>query len=179
MEKIKVHLKPWPDPNLPAIEITGTVERRVDILSMEYYISGSLMDLEIPVPNNSPERRIALWEHTCLEFFIGEPGLSRYWEFNLSPSGDWNVFRFEKYRQGLYEEMAFGEFPFEAGQESHRDFYMNLEWDLKRIFDPGRALEIAVSTVIENKAGGETLWALTHPNSGPDFHHRKGFLLRL
>jgi len=179
MEKIKVHLKPWPDPNLPAIEITGTVERRVDILSMEYYISGSLMDLEIPVPNNSPERRIALWEHTCLEFFIGEPGLSRYWEFNLSPSGDWNVFRFEEYRQGLFEEMAFSELPLYVVQETSKNFLLKLEWDLERIFGPGKVLEMAVTAVIKTKSGRETMWALSHPGSSPDFHHRKGFLIRL
>jgi hypothetical protein len=179
MEKLKFQLQPWPDRILPDIEITGTIERKVDILTVRYHISGSLTELTIPVPKNSPERRIGLWEHTCLEFFIGEPGLSRYWEFNLSPSGDWNVFRFENYREGLYEEMAFPELPFEVGGNSSEDFHMNLEWNLEAIFEQSRALEMAVTTVIKTKSGRETFWALGHPESGPDFHHRKGFLIRL
>jgi hypothetical protein len=179
MEKIKFHLNPWPDPILPDIEITGTIERKADNLAVGYHISGSLREIEIPGSKNNPERRIGLWEHTCLEFFIGEPGLSRYWEFNLSPSGDWNVFRFEHYREGLYEEMAFPELPFKAGQESSNNFNLNLEWGLEKIFEPGRALEMAISAVIENKSGMGSMWALSHPKSGPDFHHRKGFLIRL
>jgi hypothetical protein len=179
MEKIKFHLRPWPDPNLPAIEITGTIGRRDDILAMGYRVSGSLTALEIPAFKNSPERRIGLWEHTCLEFFIGEPGLPAYWEFNLAPSGDWNVFRFEEYRQGLFEEMAFSEIPLEVAQESSKNFYLKLEWDLDRIFKPGKVLEMAVTAVIKTKSGRESLWALSHPESAPDFHHRKGFLIRL
>jgi len=27
--------------------------------------------------------------------------------FNLSPAGHWNIYRFEDYRQGMQEEMAF------------------------------------------------------------------------
>ena len=44
-----------------------------------------------------PRRRDRLWEETCLELFLGEEGSERYWEFNLSPAGHWNVYRFEFY----------------------------------------------------------------------------------
>jgi hypothetical protein len=179
MEKIDFTLKPWPGADLRGTEIGGSITRKAGTLALGYRISGPLRDIEIPSPVIRPGRRIGLWENTCLEFFIAEPVLPRYWEFNLSPSGEWNVFRFERYRQGLYEETAFTELPFEVRRESSEAFHLHLEFDVSRIIQAHRGLEVAVSAVIQMKSGLETLWALTHPESGADFHHRSGFIIRL
>ena len=40
-------------------------------------------------------------------------------------------------------------------------------------------MRIGLSAVIEDTAGSLSYWALHHPRSKPDFHHRGGFILRL
>lgn len=180
MKKIIFALQQHPSADLlPGIKIGGSISRRAGILAIDYHISGPLGEIEIPAPEIRPGRKIGLWENTCLEFFIAEKTLPDYWEFNLSPSGEWNVFRFKQYRQGLYEEEAFSQLPFEIRQEAFKAFHLNLEFDFGTVIRADRELEVAISAVIKTRSGQETLWALTHPESGPDFHHRSGFILRL
>ena len=64
------------------------------------------------MPADMPARRDRLWEETCFEFFLAVKNSPRYWEFNLSPAGHWNVYRFADYRQGMQEEPAFASLPF-------------------------------------------------------------------
>ena len=60
---------------------------------------------------DGPQRRDGLWQHTCFEAFFGVLGSDDYWEFNLAPSGDWNVYRFAGYRAGQTPETAYGPLP--------------------------------------------------------------------
>jgi hypothetical protein len=81
----------------PAIKITGSIRRRTNLLSVGFAVLGDLAKLEIPAPNEFPGRKDRLWEETCLEFFLGTRDSEGYWEFNLSPAGHWNVYRFTSY----------------------------------------------------------------------------------
>ncbi len=172
-------LQPFPEAGpRPDIEISGFMTREADTLAIRYLLRGDLIDVEVPASSNPAARRIGLWEKTCLEFFLTREGSSGYWEFNLSPSGDWNVYRFEVYRQGLFEEPAYTALPFSVRRQSDR-LELDLEFDLGRIIPAEKNLEAAVSAVIKTKEGRETFWALTHPGRTPDFHHREGFILKL
>jgi len=51
-------------------------------------------------------RKDELWHHTCFEAFLGLPGSDAYWELNVSPDGDWNLYRFSGYRSGGEPEPA-------------------------------------------------------------------------
>ena len=123
-------------------------------------------------------RENALWEKTCFEFFVAPKGSKGYWEFNLSPGGNWNVYRFESYRRGMVEESAFGSLPFHV---SRRPGFLRLDLavDLECLALPPRPLEIAVAAVIRNIRGETSYWALTHPETHPDFHQRDGFIIEL
>jgi hypothetical protein len=172
-------LQPFPGTGpLPGLEITGHIIRQANTLAIGFVLFDPLKELEIPEPADLPARKIGLWEKTCFEFFIAERNAPRYWEFNLSPSGDWNVYRFEAYRQGLYEEMAFSTLPFSALRQSD-SLQLILEFDLGLIIPADKALEVAISVVIKTKGGEESFWALTHPGSKPDFHWRKSFIVKL
>jgi hypothetical protein len=180
MTTVPFTLQPFPaGETRPDWTVTGAIGRKAEILTIDYRISAPLSGIEIPEPDGRPERRIGLWENTCLEFFIGQPGKSRYWEFNLSPSGDWNIFRFEQYRQGLYEEPAFVDLPFQVQREASRGFHLHLAFTLEPIIPRDRQAEVAISAVIKADNGQEWLYALIHPASAADFHHRDGFILRL
>ena len=171
-------LQPFPGTGPLPYKITGTFFRRADCFDLEYHLLGQITDIEIPPPADRPSRRIGLWENTCLEFFIGLKGSTRYWEFNLSPSGDWNVFYFENYRQGHFEEKAVSTLPFKVMFQPD-SLRLALEYDLNIIIPSYQALAMAISAIIKTGPGKVALWALTHPGPKADFHHKDGFIIDL
>lgn len=150
--------------------------------------------LDIPATASHPGRKDSLWENTCFEFFLAPAGSLHYWEFNLSPSGDWNVYRFDAYRRGMRVEDSFSDFPFRV----HRDPDIlavtgRFAWDsvLGAVAAGAggtapsnghpdlRALDAGISAVLKGRNGQISYWALTHCRERPDFHARESFIIRL
>ena len=160
------------------INITGNIIRYNNKLHLEYLLQGDLSTIIIPLQANIPTRKDELWQTTCFEFFLGIKDSLQYWEFNLSPTGDWNIYRFTNYRQGMVEEAAFTSLPFQV-REQENSLNINLEINLDLIINVDTDLEIAISTVIEYRDRTIDYWALTHPGTEADFHHRDGFIIDL
>jgi hypothetical protein len=147
-------------------------------LAVGYVIEGDVTSLRIPA-RATPAIRERLWQHTCCEIFIAREGSTAYHEFNLSPSGEWAAYAFERYREGrrLIDEKM-------APQISVRDAPGRLELDavipLPRLFPHARAkVLLALSVVLEDEGGALTYWALRHPPGKPDFHHPEAFAVAL
>jgi hypothetical protein len=180
---LKIHqfnLQPFPDSlPTPKIEISGAIERREGgIFAIKYQLSGDIAAVEIPAIASHPNRQTELWEATCFEFFLGLKDSSEYWEFNLSLSGDWNIYHLDSYRQGLREETALTYLPFTMQRESDC-LSLSLEWDLNAIGVADKILDIAVTTVIKTKNNDIGYWALTHCGTEADFHLRDSFILQI
>lgn len=172
-------LRPFPSAGLlPHVTITGNIGRRSNILSLTYALLGPLAELVVPAPSDMRVRKNGLWEETCFEFFLGKRNSDHYWEFNLSPAGHWNVYRFTSYRQGMQEEPAFTSLLFSVRARPDA-LGLSLEIDLDKIIPAEQALEVAVSAVIKTVDGKITYWALAHPGPQPDFHRRDGFIVEL
>ena len=170
-------LQPFaPEGPRPRVEITGRLVRRADGLTISYRLQGRLADVLLPAPLAAPARRHRLWEGTCFEFFLARQEAPPYWEFNLSPAGDWNVYRFTDYRQGQAAEKAFASLPFVV-HRSPEALRLTLEVDLAGIIAADLPLEVAIAAVIQTPDGRLTYWALTHPGPQADFHRRAGFLI--
>lgn len=161
-----------------AIKITGSIRRRTNLLSIGYAVLGDLAKLEIPAPNQFPGRKDRLWEETCLEFFLGTRDSEGYWEFNLSPAGHWNVYRFTSCRKGMREEEAFPSLPFRVRREPNA-LRLSLDLDPGKIIPAGKTLEVAVGAVLKTVTGTTGHWALVHSGPRPDFHRRDGFTLTI
>jgi hypothetical protein len=175
---ISFTLQPFPGNRLlPEIELDGKIDRSSGILSIEYQLIGDLTQVEI-APSAAPTRKFALWEATCFEFFLGVPGDRDYWEFNLSPAGDWNIFHLDDYRQGLRDELAFTSLPFIVEQQPN-SLLLALEFDLSKIVAVDQSIEISVTTVIKSVAGEMSYWAATHCGSDADFHRRDSFAIKM
>jgi hypothetical protein len=166
------------DLSTPSIDLTAVIDRQDNIFSIEYHLTGDLSTLIIPPPTAKPTRKSLLWEHTCFEFFLGVPGMPEYWEFNLSPAGDWNIFHLDNYRQGLREELAFNSLSFFTELES-RSLVLKLELDLAHIIESHQNLEVSVTSVIEPPVGEISYWAVTHSGEQADFHLRDSFSISL
>jgi hypothetical protein len=160
------------------MEITGSIGRRADLLSVRFAILCDLSKIAVAAPSTHPERKARLWEETCLEIFLGEQVSGRYWEFHLSPSGDWNVYRFASYREGMREEPAFPSLPFFARTEPGT-LRLSLDLDIGKIVPPASPLEAAACAVVKTVQGQTSHWALFHPGPRPDFHRREGFRIAI
>jgi hypothetical protein len=164
--------------NLPQVEINGRVNRKGDLLSIDYQLFGDLNAISIAPPTSTPSRQFHLWEATCFEFFIGIPGDANYWEFNLSPSGDWAVFALDDYRQGLRDELAFTSLPFKVDRYPNY-ITLSLEFDLSELILAEQDLEMSVTTVIKSSQDELSYWAINHSGKEADFHLRKSFVISL
>ena len=125
----------------------------------------------------TPARRDDLWTTTCFEFFVRVVGDPAYFEFNLSPSGEWAAYRFTAYRTGMLPLELDCEPMFSRNYDGDRDV---TEVDLELNFLEQGPMQIALAAVIEETDGTISYWALAHPPEGPpDFHHPDCFALSL
>jgi hypothetical protein len=179
MRPLRFLLKPFPGEGTPAgVTIGGSIARRADTLSIRYEVLGDLSMLSVPAAEEAPRRKDRLWEGTCLELFLGTSDSGRYWEFNFSPAGHWNVYRFTRYREGMREEKSITSLPFDVRRDSEA-LTLAAEFNVGKIVPRGVDLAATVAAVIGKPDGGIIHWAPGHPASRPDFHRRDGFALIL
>ena len=179
MTELPFLLIPFLDANVPDITIKGKILRQNNLLTIHYALTGKIEDIFLPSPSVNATRKDDLWKTTCLEFFLAVKDLPQYWEFNISPSGDWNVYYMDAYRRiGFREEMSIQQLQFEM-QKRTNVFQLNAAVDLNPIIRVEHILEVGVTAVIQTKEGRETYWALTHPASEADFHQRESFDLAM
>ena len=131
----------------------------------------------IALPARSAARHTDnLWRHTCFEAFITAEDHPAYVECNFSPSTAWAAYRFARYRTRMAALVPI-EPPRITLQKGRDSLVLEAQLRLGEFAD--RPLRIGLTAVIEDKAGSLSYWALRHPRSKPDFHHRGGFILRL
>lgn len=172
-------LMPFPSPNVPDINISGWLSHENPVITLHYALTGSIDEIFIPPPSAHPQRKGELWKATCFEFFLAIRDQLQYWEFNMSPSGDWNAYRMDAYRRiGFGEEASIQRLQFKVERETDR-LTLDAEVDLSSIFRKFEHMEIGITAILQTKHGNETYWALTHPAPQPDFHLRESFILRL
>ena len=168
----------FPDPDIPDIVITGKILRKNSIFSIHYALTGEIKDIYLPSLSIHPTRKDDLWKDTCFEFFLAIKDLPQYWECNISPSGDWNVYHLDAYRRiGFRSETAIQQLQF-AAQRTENGLILNAAIDLDPIIRLGQVLEVGVTAVIQTREGNESYWALAHPAPEPDFHLRESFILQ-
>lgn len=142
---------------------------------MRYHIEVPEDDLSIPDPA-TPGRADGLWKTTCCELFLQQAGAQEYLEFNLSPSSEWAAYRFSGYREGAEDiDVTPPDIRLDCSA-SHLALETTIEipdaWD-------DAPLVAALSTVVEERDGTISYWALRHPPGKPDFHHPDCFALTL
>jgi hypothetical protein len=170
-------LVPFPSPTLPAISISGTSFLQENHLALQYCVTGNIEEVLLPFSVPSPNRQDDLWKATCFEFFLAFQDKPEYWEFNMSPSGAWNIYHMDSYRRiGFREELAISRLPF-AFKQGPKGYFLNVSADLTPILHAPAGLQMAITAIIQTKDGDESYWALSHPGATADFHQRESFTL--
>lgn len=124
---------------------------------------------------DEPARKDGLWQTTCFEaFLMGDDG-EAYREWNFAPSGDWAVYDFAAYRDGMSEA--------EVGHPPYIRLEDNLTWwtmGATIAVDSDRKWNLGLAAVIEEDDGTKSYWALAHPDpEKPDFHLADCFTAKL
>jgi hypothetical protein len=170
---------PFPSNTAPNIDITGEVERIDNHLSIRFEVGGNIEQIILPERSNSSTRKHDLWKETCFEFFLAVLDQPQYWEFNMSPSGDWNVYKMDAYRRvGFREEELIQQMQVKVQKEAN-GFVLHTNIDLTPLFQKEHVLEAGITAVIQSTDGTQSYWALTHPGQQADFHFRESFIVKL
>lgn len=143
-------------------------------LWLRYHLECELEMLVLP-EETLRKRADGLWQSTCFELFLRDPGDSGYLEFNLSPSYQWAAYRFRDYRDGMSEWMM-------PDPEIHCDMsdtHFALEATLSLPDILNAPVDAACSAVIHETGDVKSYWAVKHPLGEPDFHHKDCFALKL
>lgn len=190
-ESVSPYLPLLPHPDTPSTAVRRLAARAEltppQSLRLAYLLEADPEEIRIPPPVMEAGRADHLWVHTCFEAFIGLNESPHYLELNFSASGQWAAYRFESYRQGM-APAALEEAPRVALRRGERGLELEAEVSLSgasRWLDPGGQVgqrgrwRLALSTVVEDRQGRLSYWALRHPPGRPDFHHPDTFSVRL
>jgi hypothetical protein len=148
-------------------------------LLLRYVVSGDIAKLALPAVT-TPKRTDELWRHTCFEAFIRPAPGEAYYEFNLAPSTQWAVYRFDGYRTGMREAVEIDAPQIEVKRAAERfTVQATLQWDESSDLGHAATWRLGLAAVLEEADGEKSYWALTHPFGKPDFHHADCFVLEL
>ena len=154
--------------------MTCSIARRGSRVRAQFQLEG-IADLAPASPSAGSSRKNELWRATCFELFIAPRFEDAYLELNAAPSGDWNAYLFDRYRESMREAPIK---PLRIKMEPNRFL---LEADLEPLsFLNGVEWEVGISAVLSRLTPARVeYWALEHKAAQPDFHFRGAFLVPL
>jgi hypothetical protein len=160
--------------------VRAGIERGGGVLHFRWVVGGAAERLRLPAATRPPARADRLWEHTCFEAFLAPADAAAYWEVNLSPAGDWNVYRFDRYREGMRAETRASALSARLERASCGTLTLHAALDLVP-FDELNVppLDVGLAAVLETGDGALSHWAARHAGERPDFHRRDTFVVRL
>ena len=185
-------LKPFPflhETQTRLYKISAAAEVSTAQIELRYRIEATTPEafsaIVFPPVVPKPKRKDELWKTTCFECFIPGSGTDAYLEFNGSPSGDWNWYGFQSYRNGMKPITTSARVEPKAVSMSKSDRDMEVTWILPMSgvmqgfgvqgesvqgFDP-----FGLTVVLHTK-DATLYWALSHDGVKPDFHTRASFI---
>lgn len=185
MKKSSFTLKPFDraEPReVKDISVKGNVCREGDGIVLSYHLQSreSMIADKVNIPEwpRCADRCDGLWEHTCLECFVARSEENQYWEYNVAPSGSWNVYRFHGYRIGGETTTEIRR-PTIESVISGRTWSARIRMQLPVMVHAWKVLQLGITAVLEHPRGQLSYWALDHETTRPDFHCRKTFLVEI
>lgn len=172
----KFSLLPYETKNTPQIKIDCELNTTRDSVYISYKLQGALSSLDMGTGTPKHARVIKLWEKTCFELFMKDANNS-YIEFNFSPDFEWNCFYFEKKGNPLaeYKRMELVKFDILFSNEVvHVIVELQKKMFPDHFFDG--SLSMGITSVIKEKTGDLSYWALSHHDTRPNFHDFRSFV---
>ncbi|WP_265562888.1 DOMON domain-containing protein [Sphingomicrobium arenosum] len=163
-------LTPHPDHPSDAVEaITVGIAADGEHVGLTYRVTGDLGRLLLPGLGRL-RREDRLWTSTCFEIFL-RYGPVGYREYNFAPDGRWSAYRFASYRRARSN----------LSQKCHIEALYDDDAYVLSAHILGQGVaghDIGLSTIIKERDGRTSFWALAHPDGDADFHHDACFALK-
>jgi hypothetical protein len=163
--------------DVPKINLSTEVNSNYESVFISYRIDQGFEFVDTGNTSPNKSRVLKLWEKTCFELFIKNENDS-YIEFNFSPNFEWNCFYFEKKGDPLKElnQMKMPELDILLSKDNFLLFAkIQKEYFPKGFFEDNQSLNVGISSVIKDRKGNLSYWALSHCDSRPNFHHFESF----
>lgn len=161
--------------------VTASAELSESSLFLQYEIDApQAVNIVWPKSNSASgvlsesQRKDELWKTTCLEAFLLFEDKS-YIELNFSPSGDWNAYRFDSYREGMKRETRIGQMT----EFKSSPYQLSVKVELAQAVNASQNFRLGLTCVIETDGGERSYWSLKHVGEKPDFHDSRGHILEM
>ena len=153
--------------------VKAIIELYDDKLTLEYQILGDLSHYHFP-KQTKQERANELWLDTTFELFIAPTNSDEYWEINISPSTQWNVYHFTSYKEGMKESNIISQ-PTIKTDEYHNEYRLTFESSVpKEYFD--QASHINLCVILLDQKGVRHFYSIKRREGSPNFHDRDYFM---
>ncbi len=153
--------------------VTATIELHDNQLTLEYQIQGNMSQYHFP-KQTKQERANELWLDTTFELFIAPTNSDEYWEINISPSTQWNVYHFTSYKEGMKESNIISQ-PTIKTDEYHNEYRLTFNSTVpNEHFD--HVLQINLCVILLDQKGVRHFYSIKRREGSPDFHDRDSFM---
>ena len=174
-----------------SLKIEAKLEAEASGFLLSFELSGEKIKRVLLAEKSvQPSRKNELWKQTCFECFFATGGGQGYFEFNGSPSGDWALYSFDAYREGM-KEVPLGKkqmpvlekfecVPQQGQAQDQAIGKIICVWRIPQ-FTESFIVTAGVTAVVVFKEDGQersTYWALKHAGEKPDFHLKESFVHR-
>jgi hypothetical protein len=174
-----MNLLPFSGTN-PSFSLSAEAHIKGSILNIFFNLQGPLEKLKnLSEASGIHGRKHELWKTTCFEWFIKSKNAPNYWECNMSPAGDWNIYKLSDYRKNLQEELLLETFFLRTERTSEESWTLDATIDLTPLTLPQGKILVNLSAVLENKEGEKSYWSLAHTQKQADFHHPEHFVMEI
>jgi hypothetical protein len=165
-------------PFSPSLDIQLSAEAARDSnqrIKIAFELRGDFSKVYFPEKIAKPQRKDELWKRTCFELFFAPIRDARYWEINLSPTGEWNAYSFTNYREGMKTESKIAGLQLQHARMKD-GLRLEATADLFNLNLGQGPLCLSAAAVIETLDGKISYWAFQHAGKIPDFHLRESFI---
>lgn len=167
---------PWRPGDLSLFLDTRITEDYIDV---RYTLTGPIEQVLLAKPTERPSRKDELWLETCFELFLRQKDtVAPYLEFNFSPSGDFAIYLFSGYREGVTRPVT-PWIPAICAQMDGHCLTLSTQIPItaiRSLLGANDGLEAGLCSVLKAHDGSFAFFAAHHPAEKPDFHHPQSFL---
>jgi len=173
------------------LELNSSIEFRENLIYLSYSLVGDISSIIIPDTSNIQsskadiilnkeetfklgKRKDNLWKSTCFELFLASKTNKKYLELNISPSLDFNIYKFSDYRLGMKNENNLEILEINRKKEDNY-FALNFIIRKKTIFNI-KDIIFNISAIIKYSNDKSMYYAINHDEKKPDFHKKENFV---
>lgn len=165
-------------PTILNTAIHGHIKLDSQHIVVDFTIIGDISLIKHSPITPTPKRKDNLWQSTCFEVFTAATMEPDYWEYNIAPSHNWNVYHFDAYREGQTLDPLVGAIKIKTQYANKNLNTITASLPLSPRL-AGKEISLGISCILQDINNNLNYYALVHPAHKPDFHDKRGFVIRL